>query len=110
MLFHELAHISLHIFDSLQMDYFDEEGGGEGDLVEREADEFALEALISSESWDSCISRFSMTPEAVRLDAERIGIHPSILAGRIRKESNNYHVLSELLGQGKVRSCFEEQL
>jgi HTH-type transcriptional regulator/antitoxin HigA len=110
VLFHELAHISLHIFDSLQMDYFDEEGGGEGDLVEREADEFALEALISSESWDSCVSRFSMTPEAVRLDAERIGIHPSILAGRIRKESNNYHVLSELLGNGKVRSCFEEQL
>ncbi|MBY8970322.1 ImmA/IrrE family metallo-endopeptidase [Pseudomonas sp. P867] len=110
VLFHELAHISLHIFDSLQMDYFDEEGEGEGDLVEREADEFALEALISSESWDSCISRFSMTPEAVLLDAERIGVHPSILAGRIRKESNNYHKLTELLGNGKVRSCFEEQL
>lgn len=110
VLFHELAHISLHIFDSLKMDYFDEEGGGEGDLVEREADEFALEALISSESWDSCASRFSMTPEAVQLDAKRIGIHPSILAGRIRKESNNYHILSELLGNGKVRSCFEEHL
>lgn len=110
VLFHELAHISLHIFDSLQMDYFDEEGSGEGDLVEREADEFALEALISREAWDSCISRFSMTPESVELDAKRIGIHPSILAGRIRKESNNYHVLSELLGNGKVRCCFEEQL
>ncbi|GEN29620.1 hypothetical protein HVA01_32660 [Halovibrio variabilis] len=110
VLFHELAHISLHIFDSLQMDYFDEEGDGEGegDLIEREADEFALDALISNELWNSCVSRFSMTPEAVRLDSERIGIHPSILAGRIRKESNNYRALSELLGHGKVRICFEE--
>lgn len=110
VLFHELAHISLHIFDSLQMDYFDEEGSGESDLIEREADEFALNALISRESWDSCISRFSITPESVQLDAERIGVHPSILAGRIRKESNNYHVLSELLGNGTVRPWFEEQL
>jgi len=109
VLFHELAHISLHIFDSLRMDYFDEEGdgGGEGDAVEREADAYALESLISEESWDTCLSRFSMSPEAVLLDAERLGVHPSILAGRIRKESSNYHVLSSLLGQGRVRTYLE---
>lgn len=109
VLFHELAHISLHLFDSLQMDFFDEESKGDGDTVEREADEFALESLIDSSSWDSCISRFSMTTESVLVDAKNIGIHPSILAGRIRKESGNYGIFSELLGQGTVRVCFEDE-
>jgi HTH-type transcriptional regulator/antitoxin HigA len=108
VLLHELAHIALHLFDSLQMDFFDEESKGSGDSIEREADEYALESLISSQSWNSCISRFTMTPDAVLLDAERLGIHPGILAGRIRKETNNYFVFSELLGQGTVRTLFEE--
>jgi HTH-type transcriptional regulator / antitoxin HigA len=109
VLFHELAHIALHLFDSLQMDFFDEESKGGGDSVEKEADEYALESLISSEAWDSCISRFTMTSAAVLLDAERLGIHSSILAGRIRKETNNYFVFSELLGQGAVRALFEDK-
>ncbi|CRL49843.1 helix-turn-helix domain-containing protein [Pseudomonas sp. URMO17WK12:I11] len=108
VLFHELAHIALHLFDSLQMDFFDEESKSEGDTIEKEADEFALEALISNSLWDSCLSRFTMTTESILQDAERLAIHPSILAGRIRKESGNYSIFSDLLGQGKVRVCFEE--
>ncbi|WP_435634967.1 helix-turn-helix domain-containing protein [Pseudomonas solani] len=109
VLFHELAHVALHLFDSLQMDFFDEENKGDGDFVEKEADEYALSALIDSEAWDSCISRFTMTSAAVVLDAERLGIHPSILAGRIRKETNNYSIFSDLLGQGTVRALFEDE-
>lgn len=110
VLFHELAHISLHLFDSLQMDFFDEESKGDGDTVEKEADEFALDSLVSGSQWDTCVSRFAMTSESVLLDAERLSVHPSILAGRIRKENNNYYILSDLLGQGKVRSCFEGEI
>lgn len=103
VLFHELAHISLHLFNSLRMDFFDEEDGQSGDVLEIEADTFALETLISSADWDSCISRFKTTKESVILDAERLNIHPSIIAGRIRKERNNYTILSDLLGNGQVR-------
>ncbi len=108
VLFHELGHVFLHLFDSLGMDFFDEDDGGEIDQIEKEADEFSLNTLIPLDLWDSCLSRFSITDEAVILDAERLGIHPSIIAGRIRQESDKFYLLTELLGSGKVRLLFEE--
>ncbi|MCY1443381.1 hypothetical protein D9M71_597910 [compost metagenome] len=85
------------------MDFFDEEDGEDGDIIENEADKFALEYLISSDNWDTCISRFKTTKESVLLDAKRLDVHPSIIAGRIRKEQSNYTILGELLGSGQLR-------
>ena len=110
VLMHELGHVFLHLFDSLKMDFFDEEDDSEDDELEREADNFALDNLISSDGWNMCLSRFSMTEETVRMDAENLGVHPSIVAGRIRKEYNNYTILGDLLGTGSVRYLFEEDV
>ena len=109
VLMHELGHVFLHLFDSLNMDFFDEAGNSDNDEIEKEADKFALDTLIPEESWDMCLSRFSMSEESIRLDAQNIGIHPSIIAGRIRKERNNYTILSNLVGQGQVRIFIGEQ-
>ncbi|MDH5548197.1 MAG: XRE family transcriptional regulator [Gammaproteobacteria bacterium] len=103
VLMHELGHIFLHLFDSLNMDFFDEENNEEEDSLEKEADEFALNTLIPDEKWELCLSRFSMSEESVKLDAQTLVVHPSIVAGRIRKESNNYLILNKLVGQGEVR-------
>lgn len=108
VLMHELGHVFLHLFDGLRLDFFDEESGGEADAVEAEADKFALDALIPETLWDQCLSRFALSEEAIRIDAETIGIDPSIIAGRIRKERDNYTILSNLVGQDQVRSQFEE--
>ncbi len=108
VLMHELGHVFLHLLDSLNMDFFDEEESAEYDELEKEADQFALEKLINTEAWDLCLSRFSMTREAVLMDASNLGIHPSIVAGRIRKERNNYRILTELVGQGTVRLLLGE--
>ena len=40
--------------------------------------------------------------------ANSVGIHPAIIAGRLRYESGNYRLLSQLVGTGKVRQQFEE--
>ena len=88
--------------------FFDEEGPSEGDRVELEADQFALNHLISDEAWDQCLSRFAMTEEAVRLDAEALGIDASIIAGRIRKEQGDYTILNNLVGQDRVRGQLAE--
>jgi HTH-type transcriptional regulator/antitoxin HigA len=109
VLMHELGHVLLHLYDSLNMDFFDEEGNSDSDEIEREADKFALDSLIPEESWDMCLSRFSMSEESIKLDAENIGVHPSIIAGRIRKERNNYTILSNMVGQGMVRKYIGEQ-
>jgi len=46
VLFHELGHIFLHLFDGLKFDFFDEEDGSQTDPIETQADNFALETLI----------------------------------------------------------------
>lgn len=108
VLMHELGHVFLHLFDGLRFDFFDEESSDNGDAIEAEADKFALDALIPEELWDECLSRFALSEEAVRIDAETIGIDPSIIAGRIRKERDNYTILSDLVGLGQVSSQMEE--
>ncbi|NOY73686.1 MAG: ImmA/IrrE family metallo-endopeptidase [Gammaproteobacteria bacterium] len=110
VLFHELGHVFRHLFNSLSMDFFDEtndESGSEDD-IEKEADLFALNALIPESDWDDCLSKFSMTKEAVEIDAKSLGVHPSIVAGRIRKERNNYTLLNDSIGRGEVRILFDE--
>jgi HTH-type transcriptional regulator/antitoxin HigA len=108
VLMHELGHLFLHLFDGLRFDFFDEEDGYDGDAIESEADKFALDALIPEALWDQCLSRFALSKEAVRIDAEAIGIDPSIIAGRIRKERGNYTILNDLVGLNQVRSQLEE--
>src|SRR5208282_5053769 len=46
VLFHELGHVFLHLFDGLKFDFFDEEEGAASDELEKQADTFALDKLI----------------------------------------------------------------
>ncbi len=108
VLLHELGHVFLHLLDGLRFDFFDEESASDTDTIEADADKFALEALIPEPLWNQCLSRFALSEEAVRIDAENLGIEPSIIAGRIRKERGNYTILNDLVGQGQVRSQLEE--
>ena len=103
VLFHELGHVFLHLMDGLHYDFFDEEGIQESDKVETDADRFALDSLIPPDAWDKCLSRFALSEEAVQIDAGTLGIDPSIIAGRIRKEQADYTILNSLVGQGAVR-------
>lgn len=108
VLLHELGHVFLHLFDGLRFDFFDEESASDTDSIEAEADQFALNALIPEELWERCLSRFALSEESVRIDAENIGIDPSIIAGRIRKERGDYTILNSLIGQDQVSPQFKE--
>lgn len=106
VLLHELGHVFLHLSHALKLDFFDEEHNDTADELEREADNFALDSFAPPEVWSKCVSRFLMSEEAVSRDATALGIHPSIIAGRLRKETNNYFILNDLLGNGTVKSQF----
>ncbi len=108
VLFHELGHVFLHLFNGLRYDFFDDEGSGTEDKVEIEADRFALNSLIPDKLWDQCLSRFALSEEAVQIDAETLNIAASIIAGRIRKERNNYTILTGLVGHQMVRAQLQE--
>ena len=38
--------------------------------------------------------------------AQRLGIHPAIIAGRIRYETRNFRLLSHFVGTGTLRKQF----
>ena len=113
VLLHEIGHIFLHLFNECGQDFFDTESesyssrDANHSRIEFEADQFALDTLIPSDRWKQCMSRFAITDESVQIDAEDLGIGPSIIAGRIRHERNNYRILNNFVGQGQVRCQFE---
>jgi len=74
--------------------------------MEREADDLAGESLIPSSEWDKAIARFTRSTRSVNDLANKLGISPAIIAGRIRHESNNYIILNDLIEQGGVRKQF----
>jgi HTH-type transcriptional regulator/antitoxin HigA len=106
VLFHELAHVHLHFSTDEEIDFFDSDIDNASNDIEKDADEFALNSLIPDQSWASCLARFSQDIDAIRNEAKNLQIHPAILAGRIRKEQNNYMILNEAVGYGDVRRQF----
>ncbi|CAK0761339.1 HTH-type transcriptional regulator / antitoxin HigA [Gammaproteobacteria bacterium] len=109
-LFHELAHVALHL-DQDGMDvFFDdmtEEGGK--DKCEKEADKLASEALIPEAEWKLAQLTNNSSSESVLAFAERLRISPAIPAGRIRHESKDYKILKPLISTGKLRAMFRIQ-
>jgi HTH-type transcriptional regulator/antitoxin HigA len=107
-LMHELAHISLHFGKEITQFYDDLDIGSQGDLREQEADELAGEALIPQNEWEKSPASRLRSLEAVQSLADRLHIHPAIVAGRIRHEFKDYRVLNQLVGHGQVRRHFPD--
>ena len=116
-LLHELAHVSLHLDGRGDDDAFVEDhslrgveagSGDSGDTKEQDADRLAEEALIPRELWEASPVPHNPSPNGVINLAQSLGIHPAIIAGRIRHERDNYRLLSQFVGTGEVRRQFEK--
>jgi HTH-type transcriptional regulator/antitoxin HigA len=107
-LIHELVHIWKHL-KSLDEAFVDDLDSGPGkDPREREADRLAGEIFIPRRIWKRSDAFRQRTPDAIQELALRLKIHPSIIAGRIRHDANNYYILSQMVGKGKVRKLFPD--
>lgn len=103
---HELAHIGLHFDGEESIAFFDDLDEAELDSYENDADKWATEALIPSDLWKrASVGRGSSTRD-IRGFAASFRISPAIPAGRIRKESGDYKVFSDLLGNRTVKKLF----
>lgn len=116
-LFHELGHVYCHLYGNSNFIFFDQRNSLKndetsyanhfwGNELEDQANKFAFEKLINTDDWDTCLSRFSATEKLVKADARRLGIHPSIVAGRIRNERRDFSILSSQIGQGMLHKHF----
>jgi HTH-type transcriptional regulator/antitoxin HigA len=108
-LLHELVHVKKHlgpgcsfIADNL------EDKIHQQTKEEREADDGAREILIPQADWLASDLVSSPTMDAAMALANKLRIHPTIVAGRVRFESGNWRLLSSI--KAEVRSQFPDQL
>ena len=110
-LLHELAHVGLHLDTDKGNAFVDDmtlrkvEGERE-DSKERQADDWAEEALIPKAAWEASAVKEHPTPMAVMNLANALNIHPAIVAGKVRYRHQNYRLLSQFVGTGEVRRQF----
>lgn len=110
-LFHELAHVIRHlsrdnriiIVDDLDLRGHEIE---DQDKIEQEADRIAQEALIPEKEWRQFDYNKKRPEKSVKDFAERLKIHPAIIAGRLRFEKQNFRLLTQFVGHGEVRKHF----
>jgi HTH-type transcriptional regulator/antitoxin HigA len=82
--------------------------GAPRDPKEDEADEWAENGLIPSDVWRTSSVKDNPSPLSVVELAQQLGIHPAIVAGRVRHETGNYRLLSHFVGTGTVRKLLLE--
>jgi HTH-type transcriptional regulator/antitoxin HigA len=113
-LMHELMHVQLHIgynmapAMSLAGFYDDLDAEASDDPREQEADAAAGEMLVPAAAWETSAVRYLPSPETVTMLARQIGVHPSIVAGRVRHQRKAYRLLAKLVGHGEVRRLFPD--
>ena len=110
-LLHELAHVGRHFNGAVEafVDDFSlrEAPSRHEDPRENEADEWAEEALISRELWATGGLTSHASYSGIIAFSQRIGVHPAIVAGRVRHQTHNFRAFAPLLGTGEVRKQLE---
>lgn len=107
-LMHELAHVALHYDNPIDLFYDDLDDKDTSSSEEEAADKLAGEALIPENKWINSPARLVPSPIAAQSLARELGVHPAIVAGRMRYENERYPYLFGLLGQGQVRKLFSD--
>lgn len=107
VLLHELGHVVKHLRKGKLENIFDDLDSDPDDL-EKEADDFALQSLISNSIWETALPRYVRNEASAATFAKTHKIDPAIVAGRIRHEAKNFIILNSLVGQGQIRKQFPD--
>jgi HTH-type transcriptional regulator/antitoxin HigA len=110
-LMHELAHISLHYDQDINL-FYDEIEGVKGITLtekEQEADRMAEEALLPQSKWEVSPARLIPSLMAARSLAAETGVHIAIIAGQMRHRGKAYGYLNKIVNEEKVRKYFPEE-
>ncbi|RWP30303.1 ImmA/IrrE family metallo-endopeptidase [Mesorhizobium sp.] len=99
-LLHEFAHVVCHLSPDRQV-ILDDLDMASSEVIEAEADSFALNALIPPSMWKR-IDKDSSTEEVLAA-AQQAGVHPAVAAGRWRFQHSDYRRFSKLIGRGEVK-------
>ncbi|QSA97061.1 ImmA/IrrE family metallo-endopeptidase [Methylococcus sp. EFPC2] len=107
-LIHELVHVQKHLNASNLFISDNLDDKSRSSKEELEADTGAREALIPSAEWDASEVKNTHSAEHVITLADRLRVHPAIVAGRVRYQTDNWRLLTGF--NASVRKYFEDQL
>ena len=113
VLLHELAHIVLHSNDDKIDVFYDEvyeNEDGSLSTQEQDADSLAAESLVSLNDWEISPAHLMPSEITFNLLANSLGIHPAIIAGKYRYETQNWRMFSDIIKDHKIRYLFEETI
>jgi len=99
-LLHEVAHIWKHV--NIDETFLDDLDATSEDKKESEANRLAREAFIPRAVWKRSDAYVTPSVESIDSLSRELKITPAIIAGRLRRESGNYRLFSDLIGQGEV--------
>lgn len=107
-LLHELVHVQKHLNPEHLFIADNLDDKTRASREEDEADAGAQEALIPASEWAA--ANVSSNPTAANAAdlADKLRIHPAIVAGRVRHETENWRLLKGMTGE--VRHLFADQL
>ncbi len=100
---HELAHLVLHANQLTDPVFFDVEASEEMDRIEKHANRLAKDSIVDREAWRNCGLKYDNSDKALQVFAAEHSIHPSLIAGLLRKESGNYKRYSSIINEHDVR-------
>jgi HTH-type transcriptional regulator/antitoxin HigA len=107
-LLHELGHLKYH-FELLEepiIENLDEESATD---MEMEANRFALTAFIPRKLWSRSPLKFGLQNKKKLIAVARgFGVHPSIAAGRVRREKQDYRLYSDVVVEFDTREILLE--
>lgn len=108
-LMHELAHLAhKHVQQTEHKCIIDDlDLMSSLDEMERDADRTANDALIPNHLWEAHSASKTATLADVLDLASQAGVHPAVVAGRVRYTQHNYRILARQVGHGEVRRLFQ---
>ena len=106
-LIHELVHVQMHLRSNHLFIADNLDDKTRSSKEETEADSGAQSALIPAEEWAASAARMNPTAAHAIALADRLRIHPAIVAGRVRHDADNWRLLKGMTKP--VRYLFADQ-
>lgn len=106
-LLHEVAHLWKHVRDDTET-FMDDLNVTSEDRREAEANRLAQEAFIPRLIWRRSEAYLSPSKSSIEQLSRELKIHPSVIVGRLRRDSGNYALFSDMIGQNEVKKALLE--
>ncbi|KFX29710.1 ImmA/IrrE family metallo-endopeptidase [Ralstonia solanacearum] len=103
-LLHEVAHLWKHV--DQDETFLDDLDASSEDRREVEANRLAREAFIPRVTWKRSDAFVAPSKENIEALARELKISPAVIAGRLRRELNNFQLFNDVVGYDQVKRIF----